>query len=270
MPPWSYLECPGIIIAQAPFAFIRVVPANVRYWYLFSLWMIFLIVGLVKILASWHRGPVRFVFFMIPVLLGLYWIKLLTLNITQHAEAGQLSRAVQSELLSVDANNTDGEPLFVSGYPMVVPSSSGKPVAQVYQWGLRDVVLPPFTDKKVPVYPIPLLGRDRLLPILHSTYGTNIFIWDREAKRLKRSQVTDNGKAQQIEIDELKVLFPKEGSQLSVSTSGWYVLAEGVVRGRGHRILAGPGNFSKVKIPMRQAVYGKIRVDLPYTFILAQ
>ena len=159
-----------ILASQAPFAFTRVIPGNGRYWYLTSIGLALLAVALARCLASGVRAlaprPSRgSIIVAFTGALALAYLIGLIFNTRVYAEAGRVTKTLQSQLVAARHDGTDR--MFVAGHPDFVRNSSQTPIAQVFHWGLSDALAPPFVEPGPTVYPLPRRLSDAdLLPIL--------------------------------------------------------------------------------------------------------
>ena len=173
-----------IAISQAPFAFVGVVPANARYWYLASIGLAWLLVGVLAVLGSMllttvragselagrEAGPLRPSRFMLVagfIIVALYGFALRD-NLRWHTAAADEVDAVRAAVRAAfERGDVSAEtPMVVAGVPDFVQHPPGVNVAQVLHWGLSDSFRPPFVSKAVPVYPVLYLEADRLLPLV--------------------------------------------------------------------------------------------------------
>jgi hypothetical protein len=175
------------ISAMAPFAFRPVVPANGRYWYLAAagaaIGLAFLAAGLAA--AAGARRLLRRLPWALASLVAVAWAAELVRIVDAHRRAADLAHTIQQEILRVrPAAPAAGLPLFVTGHPDFLTRPPGLNVAQVFHYGLRDSVGPPFVGRGVDVYPLPPLSDGELGPVAAAAFG-RVLVWDAAVSRLR-------------------------------------------------------------------------------------
>ncbi len=187
------------LLAQAPFAFRPSVPGNGRYWYLAAAGVA-LSVGALAVTARRNLGLVA------ARLFGIFWALLLTGYVGDYVDAGRTARTIQGELLRLLRVDRRA-PLFLTRYPYFLENEAQTPIAQIYHYGLRDSVQPPFTRARVSVYPLPPLAGVELLPVALGAPGSRIYEWDGTARKI-HPFVPPAGPG----LAELQVVQPQEGA----------------------------------------------------------
>src|ERR1044072_9335669 len=84
------------------------------------------------------------------------------------------AQRVREALLATDDSGAGG-PRFLTNYPFFVKTTNGDPAAQVFHYGLRDAINPPFARPGDDVMPLPPLTGDELVPALRSAPGR---VWE--------------------------------------------------------------------------------------------
>jgi hypothetical protein len=169
-----------ILAAQAPFAFRPCVPANGRYWYLAAAGVALSVGVLARGVFDAVRPPWRGLAPAVAGLFGVFWAVLLAGYVGVYVEAGRTARTIQGELLRAGRS-----PMFLTRYPYFLVNEAQVPIAQVYHYGVRDSVQPPFTRARVPVYPLPPLAGAELLPVALGAPANRIYEWDGAAKKIQ-------------------------------------------------------------------------------------
>lgn len=157
-----------IVIAQAPFSFVPVVPGNGRYWYVAVMGLALAVCSLADLVARQlpTRGNRRDVSQVrarwwvatTVALLLVCWLPILGRDLGRYLEAGRLARQLQSDVVRLAGHGTGDAPqapLFLFNYPQWLSSAGGAPVAKVFHWGLHDALRPPFVAAEHLIYPLP-------------------------------------------------------------------------------------------------------------------
>jgi hypothetical protein len=135
-------------------------------------------------------------------------------------------------------------PFFVADYPLFVLGAEGLVLAQVYHYGLRQAVAPPFHDRAIDVYPLPPLteGDPRRLALAYPVY-----VWERDERRLRRLDPQDPSSPLPALLDGAG---PADGAvidldDLSTGDRGVLRLSLPLVVGAHARVVvSAPGNFT--------------------------
>lgn len=237
------------LAAMAPFAFRPSVPGNGRYWYLAAAGAAMAAcLAFGGIFARIPR-PWRYLAPALAVLLGGVWILLLTGYISSYVEAGETARTIQGALLRV----RPGSETFLTRYPYFVENEAKVPIAQVYHYGVWDSVHPPFTEKSVPVYPLPPLAGTDLLPVVLGSPGRAVYEW--EGGRVRRF-TPPSGPA----LPEFQVLGPADGAVVDPARDFAEVSVPAGPHARFRLVLSTPINGAVFDLTPQGSV---LRVDLP-------
>jgi hypothetical protein len=221
---------------QAPYVFAPVVPGNGRYWYLASAGAALVVVALAGLLAelavgadrrssSSRHGGFQEGRFRLPaavggsvlgvtLVLGVFWSVVLRGYAQDYARAGELARALPRAL--EEQQLTPGQRIFITGYPLFVHDAGGAPVAQVFRWGLRDALRPPFQTPGLDVLPLPDVVGGGLLPVATGEPTAAIFRWDGEAQELRRFVPTAGLWQATADAAKLAVLEPTDVATVRV------------------------------------------------------
>lgn len=230
---------------QAPFAFKPSVPGNGRYWYLAAL-------GVALAVAVLARAVrVRALALAAVALFGAFWAFLLIGYVSAYMEAGRTAQTIQTALIQ-----THAERIFLTRYPYFVMNDVGVPIAQVYHYGLRDAVHPPFTDAAVQVWPLPPLQGTELLPVA----GAGVYEWDGASIHLAAIPRPDPMPV------ELQVLSPQEGTPVDFVREGVQVAVPGGPHRRFRLLVVARGNGAVFDLGPESVANGILRADLPDPF----
>jgi hypothetical protein len=149
-----------------------------------------------------------------------------------------------------------GEPIFVTDYPLFVRGAGGVELAQVYHYGLRAALGPPFRDEAINVYPLPPRS-DADPRRLAARY--RVFAWDAASRKLRRVEASETDLP-----PKLDATGPAEGAVVALASappSGAVVATAGGAETRV--IVSAPGNFAVV----RQAAGAPAPAGLPLPFM---
>jgi hypothetical protein len=199
------------VIGMTPFAFQPCVPGNGRYWYVpaagVALSTVLAARGIAEVaLPRWRVAPVAAV-----VVVGLAWGWLLAGYLRVYVEAGRTTRTIQAELIREHAAAGSPPRTFVTGYPyFLVTATLRTPVAQVFHYGLRDSVNPPFVPTAIAVLPLPPLPAAARRPIVAGDPTAVVLEWNPEAHRFRRL-ASPPGLAS---VPEIHVRAPRDGAVL--------------------------------------------------------
>jgi len=147
--------------------FYHIVPAAGRYWYIpsigVSLLTVVSVAWLSKAISDWvPRIPETFISSILFAILFFHYFSLLQYYTHEYQVAGERSRLIQEKLGNI-VNDSDGL-VFVRGQPAFQRDINGRPVAQIFHWGLSDAVLSPFLTNEKPVYPLLKHKQGDLIP----------------------------------------------------------------------------------------------------------
>ncbi|HUP25685.1 MAG TPA: hypothetical protein VNB06_22435 [Thermoanaerobaculia bacterium] len=233
----------------APFSFQLVSPANGRYWYLSAAGAAIALAALLAWAGSLSTAPLRRTASVVAVML---FAALLGRNIVQlhrhlgwMEEAAETARVIAAEIARV----ADDEPIFVFDYPAFLLGPTGTHWAQVYHYGLRAAVGPPFAALQVDAYPLPPRGEadPRRLALRHP-----VFRWSAEDRRLQRLRPRPSALPPPLEAEGPSGGVVLDGRQdrspLQVGLTG------GLPAGAAIRLIAVTrGNFAVVQ-PMQDGI----------------
>lgn len=223
---WLLLGPAWAAFHQAPFAFAPVVPGNGRYWYLASVGAALVVIALAGLLGEVFGRRFRNRGFGLPgaawasvlgaaLVLGAFWGVALRGYAADYARAGELSRVLTQAL--AEQQVASGQRIFVTGYPVFVHDAGGAPVAQVFRWGFRDALQPPFQDPGLDVLPLPDLSGGGLLPVANGAPDAAIFRWDGATQELRRFVLGPRLREATAGVLELEVLAAEEAGQIRVA-----------------------------------------------------
>jgi hypothetical protein len=213
-----------ILVAQAPFAFRPCVPGNGRYWYLAA-------AGVALSVGVLARGvAVRSV---ASAAVGLFAI----------------FRAGRS-------------PMFLTRYPYFLVKEAQVPIAQVFHYGLRDSVQPPFTRARVPVYPLPPLSGSELLPVALGAPASRIYEWDGAARRI-RPFVPQAGPG----LAEFQVVQPQDGAVVDPKRELAEVTVAPGAHARFRLIVVSRINGTVLDLDPAAVQGGIVRANFPVEFL---
>jgi hypothetical protein len=246
-----------ILITQVPFAFRPCVPGNGRYWYVTAAGVAMAAAFVVRGIAEAVPGRARFVRVAVLGGIALYWGWLLAGYLQIYVDAGRTARTIQGELIREHAAAGAPPRIFVTRYPYFLVNAAHVPVAQVFHYGLRDAVNPPFVSASVPVYPLTPLRDVDLLPIFAADPRAVILEWDASAGKLRRAVAP----VPPATTTEIPVLAPADGAILDPSKLGVH-LAAGDAR-RFRMIVVAHGNATTVDPAVTPAPGGAIQLALP-------
>ncbi|MDY7096088.1 MAG: hypothetical protein SX243_24200 [Acidobacteriota bacterium] len=223
---WLLLGPAWTALHQAPFAFAPVVPGNGRYWYLAAAGAALVVLALVGLLGEALRSRLQQRGLALPVavgscvlgaalVLGAAWGVALRGYAQDYARAGELTRALPRAL--AEHQLSPGQRIFITGYPLFVHDAGGAPVAQVFRWGLRDALRPPFHQPGLDVLPLPDLSGGGLLPVADGEPAAAIFRWDAEAEELRRFVAGPRLRRATTGVTELEVLSSMDPQRIRVA-----------------------------------------------------
>jgi len=238
------------LLAQAPFAFRPCVPGNGRYWYL-AVAGVALSVGVLA--AAVRRSLV------LVGLFGIFWAVFLAGYVGDYVAAGRTARTIQGELLRISPR----APLFLTRYPYFRVNEAQTPIAQIYHYGLRDSVQPPFTRARVPVYPLPPLAGAELLPVALGAPASQIYEWDGGARRI-RPFVPQTLSPR---IPELHVLQPPDGAVVDPGKDIVEVAVTPGIHASFRLIVVSRINGTVIDLDPGAVQLGVLRTNLPAEFL---
>jgi hypothetical protein len=250
-----------ILISQAPFAFRPCVPGNGRFWYVTAAGAA-MSVGVVARgigQAVPRRGRVVTVALVAGVALGWGWLLAGYLDV--YLRAGRTVQTIQRELIRERDAAIAAPRIFVTRYPYFLLNAAGVPVAQVFHYGLRDAVNPPFVRASVPVYPLPPLRDAELRSISAADPDAVILAWDTPSRTFRRVSDPLHGGPTR----ELTVLAPAEGATLDREGLTIEIRHDDFRRFRV--VVVAQGNGTIVEPTPASAPDGRVRLALPAAFV---
>jgi hypothetical protein len=164
-----------LLSGLAPFGFEAMVPGNGRYGYLAAAGAVVAVAALLAARPASRHRLASVASWAAAATLALVWGSLLAGHLRTCAEAARTAQAVRQALLH-DLGGAAGGPQFVTGYPYFL-TRDGVPVAQVFHYGLRDSLRPPFSAQTADVLPLPPLAGDELLPVVRGTGPGRVWEW---------------------------------------------------------------------------------------------
>ncbi|MEA2601807.1 MAG: protein O-mannosyl-transferase [Acidobacteriota bacterium] len=240
------------LVAQAPFAFRPCVPGNGRYWYLAA-------AGVALSVGVLARGvALRGVASAAVGLFGIFWAVLLAGYVGDYVEAGRTARTIQGELLRARPQ----APMFLTRYPYFLVNEAQVPIAQVYHYGLRDSVQPPFARAHVPVYPLPPLAGAELLPVALGAPASRIYEWDGAARRI-RPFVPQASPG----LAEFQVVQPQEGAAVDPGRDVAEVAVAPGAHTRFRLIVVSRINGTVLDLDPGAVQGGVVRANFPIEFL---
>ncbi|HEV7506109.1 MAG TPA: glycosyltransferase family 39 protein [Thermoanaerobaculia bacterium] len=254
------------LLAQAPFAFRPCVPANGRYWYLAA-------AGVALSVGVLVRGAaVRSVASAAVGLFGVFWAVLLFSSIGDSVEAGRTARTIQGELLAAERAEATGRasdpraPVFLTRYPYFLVNEAQVPMAQIFHYGLRDSVQPPFARARLPLYPLPPLTGVELLPVALGAPASRIYEWDGGTRTIRpfvRDPRAGTGLA------EFPVVQPADGAVVDPSRDLAEVAVAPGTHARFRLIVVSRINGTVLDLDPGAVRGGIIRANFPVEFLTA-
>jgi hypothetical protein len=250
---------------QAPFAFRPSVPANGRYWYLASAGVALSAVVLGRAVFIAGRSRARVLAPVTVLLLGLGWAWLLADEVRTYREAARAARDIQQQLIRIQGAGeaASGRRLFLTRYPYFLVNEAQVPLAQVYHYGLRDAVNPPFSAAAVPVWPLVPLQGPELLPVALGPPGSGIFEWDATSGTIRPAAIPRPDPP----LVELRVLAPRDGALVDPARETALVAIPPGPHHRFRLLVTGPGNGTVVGLGPDRVADGVLRADLPGAFL---
>ncbi len=247
-----------LVTGLAPFGFESMVPGNGRYGYLAA-------AGVAVAAAAWLRTPRaaprewgRVLTWGAAAALGLVWAGLLAAHLRACAEAARTAEAVRQALLN-ELRGDAGGPRFVTGYPYFL-NRDGVPVAQVFHYGLRDSLRPPFSPRAVDVLPLPPLAGDELVPVVHGIGPGRVWEWAAPGRlRAPPGRLQTGAPALRPSLLELTVESDGDGAAVVRIPPGPY---------RRFRLLvSAPVNGAVFEVPPPAPPGDRLRVAVPPDFL---
>jgi hypothetical protein len=207
-----------ILVFQAPFLFEVVVPAQGRYWYLAAAGgAIALAVLIDRATQARHARAVQVTLAALAVVVVLGRnTGLLLEHLGWMQRAGGTAERIADEVVAT-ATRLPETPLFVADYPLFVQSASGVNLAQIYHYGLRSSVGPPFRSEPVDAYPLPSSDR---ADSRRMARDFPVFRWREPEQRLERWVVDPSGLPAELEVlggpPPNAAVLPEDASALAV------------------------------------------------------
>ncbi|MFP3940378.1 MAG: hypothetical protein ACLF0P_08725 [Thermoanaerobaculia bacterium] len=230
----------------APFAFRLVVPANGRYWVLPAAGVAVALAVLVERALAGSRLPAIAAMALVGVLLARNgWF------LTRHL--GWMDRAAATATRIADqvepAAGASPGPVLVTGYPLFLRDAAGTRLAQVYHYGLRAALGPPFREPARDVYPLPSPGRADLGRV--ATVAP-VWRWVEGQRRLERLELRPAALP-----PELAVTGPPDGARVDPSDPSELALRVPAPAGARLRlVVVTPGNFHVAEGRLRRGGEG--------------
>ncbi len=246
----------GIVVFQAPFGFLTVVPANGRYWYLAA----FSLAGTLVSPFPWSERRRTFSWCVAGAML-IGYASLLRVNIGEHRRAADMTRTISGKLSDLGrARNESGSRtrLLIANVPRFVASERGANIAQVFHYGLADAVRPPFHSPRLELLPL-LPGSERdLLPLVSRPDLGDIYRWDEARSELVPVLLAESPDAQLVRMPRLVIESPPEGAE----ESGLRVRFR-AKEGCRHRLVVAE-EINAAEVPVDERTASSIEeVDLP-------
>jgi len=269
----AWLGLGWLLLVQAPFGFVAVVPGNGRFWYLAAFGMALTVVALARSLVTGERQ--RWVLLATGAAVAGVWLTALLPNLARYAEAGELSRRVQGEITRATAaaitGDIDGEgSVFITRYPRFVYTEAGTPAAQVFTWGLRDAVGPPFQDRAVDLYPLPPLGDGALTAVALGQPDATLLVWDPATESLHPFRLTPALATVTATIQRYEALAPAPGAVIDPTDPSVEILLPAGSPAPTTLFLAGAGNPHREAVAATPDAQGRLHIPLPTAFLEAQ
>ncbi|HEV8629286.1 MAG TPA: hypothetical protein VGV61_03145 [Thermoanaerobaculia bacterium] len=243
-----------MVTAMAPFAFQPVVPASGRYWYIAAagaaLGLAFLAAAIASALprGGWVVGWLVVAAFTVP------WALNLSAQVRHCRAAADLAGAVRVSLLRLPAVSG---PRFVTGYPSFLTDAGGVPLAQVFHYGLRDAVTPPFHRPALDIVMLPPLSGNELTPVLRGAPLAAVAAWDPTRSAWRSPDLPPDALPELVTQPD-RATPPMGELRLRVSP---------VAGARFRLLLAAPINGAVFDLQQAPSPQGVLRVPLPLDFL---
>ncbi|HVS63943.1 MAG TPA: hypothetical protein VMT85_10635 [Thermoanaerobaculia bacterium] len=244
------------LLFQAPFSFRRVSPAEGRFWYLAAAGAAMSLAALMLRVTLARRGravQLTLVVVCLVLLLGRNAV-LLRQHLNWMDRAADTAARIADAIFTVASER--GDPVFIAGYPLYVQSSAGLNLAQIYHYGLRSSVGPPFRAEAVDAYPLPAAGRadPRRLTLAQPVYR-----WLAGEGRLERWSADPSRLPDLLELEgppDGAAILPEDPSALTV-----HVAAPAGARARVVVVATGNASVEPIRVGDQRSV------ELPGEFL---
>ena len=234
---------------QAPFSFQLVDPSAGRFWYLAAAGPAIALGALIARarLSRRARGLQIGLVALATILLLARNSALLRDHLGWMDQAADTAAAVAEQIASV-AREAGESPLFVAEYPLFIESASGVYLAQVYHYGLRSALGPPFRSESIDVYPLPAARRAdvRRLATDHA-----VFRW-LDGERLMRLRPDPAGLPRLLEVRGPapgSAVLPEDAATIAVT-----VAAPAGARARVVVVATGNASAERVRLDESRGV----------------
>ena len=250
----------------APFGFEAIVPANGRYGYLAAAGAALLAATLLAPsatpAASRPPSPAegtrasRLLPWTAVAALALVWSVLLAAHLRACLRAADTAGRIRRAVAAMD--RSPGGPRFLTHYPYFVQSGNGDPAAQVFHYGLRDAVNPPFARPGTDLLPLPPLHGDELVPVVRGAGAGRVWEWGAtDALR----PVTPTA------FDSLVELAVEPVTAAAPATPAYSVrMPPGPYR-RFRLLVSAPVNGAAFDVPPPPPGSAELRVEMPRDFL---
>ncbi|HXT52295.1 MAG TPA: hypothetical protein VN811_14730 [Thermoanaerobaculia bacterium] len=244
-----------LLTGLAPFAFEAMVPGNGRYGYFAAAGAVVAIAALFTVRPASSSHLVGVASWTAAAVIALVWGSLLAAHLRACAEAARTAQAVR-QALSHDLGGGASGPSFVTGYPYFL-IRDGVPVAQVFHYGLRDSLRPPFSPRVTDVLPLPPLAGDELLPVVRGSGPGRVWEWVAPGRLRAASPPLSRS------LLELTVETSARGSG---DTAALVRLPPGPYR-RFRLLVSAPINGAVFAVPPPRPPANLLRVEVPREFV---
>lgn len=244
-----------VFTGLAPFGFEAMVPGNGRYGYLAAAGAVVAVAALLSARPTSPRRLASIMSWVAAAVLALVWGGLLAAHLRACAEAARTAQAVRQALLR-DLGGGADSPRFVTGYPYFL-IRDGMPMAQVFHYGLRDSLRPPFSPRVADVLPLPPLAGDELLPVVRGTGPGRVWEWLAQG-RLRAAAPAPSRSLLELTIETVP------------GNSGETVAWVGIPPGRYRRfrlLVSAPINGAVFEVPPPRPPGTLLRVEVPPEFL---
>lgn len=182
-----------MVVTQAPFAFRPAVPGNGRYWYLAAFGVALTVAVLGQALGELLPRRLRIIPGASLMAFSLLWGGLLNEMLGIYQAAGNTAVRIQGELIRTGTAAEAPRRIFLTRYPYFLENPVPVPYAQVFHYGLRDAVHPPFAGESVDVFPLPPLAGAELAPVVLAGPENGVYEWDAPSGTVRPARVPTPG-----------------------------------------------------------------------------
>lgn len=260
-----------LLSGLAPFGFEAMVPANGRYGYLAAAGAALIAASLLAAApaardarASGRASAPRVVPWIASVTpwiaavaLALLWTVALAQHLSACARAADTAERVRQALLATTGQAPAG-PRFLTGYPYFLKAANGDPAAQVFHYGLRDAVNPPFSLPGTDVLPLPPLAADELVAVQRGAGAGRVWEWADDAPR--PVSAAPDGSLVELPVDEAAAVPSSPPAALV------HLPPEAPYR-RFRLLVSAPINGAVFDVPPPAAGSDTLRVEMPRDFL---